>query len=55
MQAKESYETLRNSNLDLFKNISLEEFNEYLTLSNQIEILANKKNNTTNEIEIKNP
>jgi hypothetical protein len=53
IQAKGSYEALAKANLDLFKTISIQDFNEYIQLSNQIENLATKINNTNKDDEKK--
>lgn len=53
IQVKGSYEALGKSNLDLFKAISIQEFNEYMQLSNKIENLATKINNTNKDDEKK--
>lgn len=53
IQAKESYETLKNSNLDLFKNISECDYNMYFDLTSQIEVINNNKINSSNEEEKK--
>ncbi|MBR4156861.1 MAG: hypothetical protein IKU01_09255 [Bacteroidales bacterium] len=53
MQEKISYEDLTKSDLFLFNNISKEEYNGYLELTNQIEELATDINQEDNEYKLK--
>ena len=53
MQDEISYEDLKNSDLFLFNNISKEEYDEYLEMTNQIEELATEINQEDNESKLK--
>lgn len=50
MQAKKSYKDLQNSDLFLFSCISEQEYKEYLNLTNQIENIAAKINQNSNNV-----